>query len=224
MKKNSNNTVIINAPDPKIFNRENRIKFERNRKTRVIATSWSANWRKGFDIYQYLDENLDFSKYEMTFVGNSPVKFKNIKCIKPLDSRRLAEQLKQQDIFITASKKDPCSNSLIEALHCGLPAIALNDGGHPEIIGKGGEVFVSNKDVIKKIEIVTKNYHYYQDQIRLQNIDAAGETYYQFIKSIFSKYENKEYFPKKVYLHQCLRLLLSIYGWQLKSKFRSLIG
>ena len=55
MKKNSNNTVIINAPDPKIFNRENRIKFERNRKTRVIATSWSANWRKGFDIYQYFD-------------------------------------------------------------------------------------------------------------------------------------------------------------------------
>jgi len=87
-------------------------------KVKLIASSWSNNWRKGFDIYRFLDENLDFSKYEMTFVGNSPVKFKNIKQIPPVESRDLAELLRTHHIYITASQNDPCSNSLIEALSC----------------------------------------------------------------------------------------------------------
>lgn len=125
-------TVVRNAPDNKIFNKVGKKVFNPKEKIKLIATSWSSNWRKGFDIYKFLDENLDFSKYEMTFVGNSPIIFKNIKWIKPVPSKKLAEILKQNDVYITASQNDPCSNSLIEALSCGVPAVALNDGGHPE--------------------------------------------------------------------------------------------
>ena len=133
-------TTIINAPDKYIFNKTGKKEIDQSKKIRLIATSWSSNKSKGFSTYKWLDDNLDFSKYDMTFCGNSPVKFKNIKHILPLPEEKLAKQLKLHDIFITASQKDPCSNSLTEALHCGLPAIALNDGGHPEIIKNAGKL------------------------------------------------------------------------------------
>ncbi len=141
LKKNRFENIILNASDPDIFNPKNKAQFKKLNKIRLITTSWSSNWNKGFKIYKYLDENLNFSKYEMTFIGKSPIKFRNIKWIKPLKSEDLAFQLKHHDIFITASQYESCSNSLIEALNCGLPAIVLNDGGNPEIISKAGLFF-----------------------------------------------------------------------------------
>ncbi|NPA69083.1 MAG: glycosyltransferase family 4 protein [Chlorobi bacterium] len=181
-------TIIINAPDPEIFNKKNKPEFNKNRKTKIIATSWSANINKGFDTYKFLDENLDFTKYEMTFCGNSPFEFKNIKHIKPLPGRQLAKILKQHDIFITASKNDPCSNALIEAMHCGLPAAALNDGGHPEIIGKGGLTFNKKHEIFEILNKINDNYQQFQTNINLPDIYQTGEKYIKFIQSV---YENK---------------------------------
>ena len=90
LKKNRFETVITNAPDPMIFNRQGKQAFSADRKTKLIAASWSPNWNKGFRVYQWLDENLDFDKYEMVFVGNSPVKFKNITHKPPLKIVELA--------------------------------------------------------------------------------------------------------------------------------------
>lgn len=193
MKKNKNETVILNAPDPSIFNKNNKTKFELNKKISLIATSWSDNWRKGFDIYKFLDDNLDFSKFTMTFIGNTPVKFNNIEQIEPLGSEELSLFLKKSDIFLTASRSDTCSNSLIEALHCGLPAVVLNDGGHPEIIQKAGEIFNNKDDVIDKIEIVSKNYYFYQNKINVPSIEDVGKAYFEFIKNIFDRYQAGNY-------------------------------
>ncbi len=201
MKKKENEVVIINAPDPRIFNRDGKIDFSNERKIRLIGTSWSSNMRKGFGIYKYLDENLDFSKYEMTFVGNAPVEFKNIKYIKPLTSEELAKVLKSHDIFITASQSDPCSNSLIEALHCGLPAVVLNDGGHPEIVGEGGEVFHDKGDVLKMIKKVSDNYYHYQEKINLPSIESVSKSYIEFFEKIYRENSNKTYINKINYLY-----------------------
>jgi glycosyltransferase involved in cell wall biosynthesis len=187
IKKKKYETVILNAPDPEIFNKKNRHEFNKNHKIKIIATSWSANMNKGFETYKYLDENLDFTKYEMTFCGNSPFEFKNIKHIKPLPSIELAEQLKIHDIFITASQNDPCSNSLIEALHCGLPAIALNDGGHPEIIGKAGLLFEKKEEIPSLIEKIAENYTAYTEQINLTAMNETGKQYLNFIKKVFKQ-------------------------------------
>ncbi len=125
-------TVIHNAANNQIFYPKNTP--SNNPKIKLIASSWSSNWRKGFKIYEYLDNHLDFSRYEITFAGNSPIKFKNIQTIPPLSSKQLADTLRQHDIYITASKNDPCSNALLEAISCGLPVVALNSGGHTELI------------------------------------------------------------------------------------------
>ena len=216
LSKNNYETTIINAPDSKIFNQENRIRFSRNRKIKLIATSWSSNFKKGFEIYRYLDENLDFSKYDLSFVGNSPIEFKNIKQVKPLSSEKLAGLLKHHDIFITASQNDPCSNSLIEALHCGLPAIVYNDGGHPEIVNKAGEVFNSKEDILEKIDKVTNNYEYYQTQINLPTLDEVGKIYYNFIEKVYKDLITNKYNGRKIEYKDFIQILMQTYYWKVK--------
>ena len=203
MKKSNREAIIMNAPNPHLFNNKNKSRFNA-KKIKIIATAWAPIESKGFDIYQYLDENLDFSKYEMIFVGESPIKFKNIKWIKPVPSKKLAEILKQQDIYLTASKNDPCSNSLIEALSCGLPAIVRNDGGHPELVKKGGVLFEGEKDIFAKIEKVSQNYIYYTSKIPKYSINEVGESYYAFIKKIYNDKKDKKYSPKQItFFREC---------------------
>ena len=191
-------TIIHNAVDNEIFNKNGKKEFSPQGRIKLIATSWSSNWRKGFEIYKFLDENLDFSKYSMTFVGNSPIGFKNIVWINPVPSERVAKILKKHDIFIAASRNDPCSNSLIEALSCGLPAVVLNDGGHPELLKEGGELFNGKADVIEKIEKVVKDYHYYQSKIPEFSIEKVAHDYYEFAQEIYDDVQKRRYQPKEV--------------------------
>ena len=221
MKKPPYKTIIMNASDLSIFNRQGKRQFN-DKKVRLVATSWSGNIRRGFDIYQYLDEHLDFNKYEMTFVGNSPMEFKNIKWIKPVPSRELANILKEHDVYITASKNDPCSNALIEALHCGLPAVARNDGGHPEIIGEAGALFEDETEVIVAIEKVTHDYNHYQQQIRLSTFDEVGQKYYEFAQTIYEDYSNHNYHPKQASFFGITGVRIKITRWKALNKLRSI--
>jgi len=222
IKNSPYETVIMNTPDPGIFNRESKRQFN-DKKVKLVATSWSGNIRRGFEIYQYLDEHLDFSRYEMTFVGNSPVEFKNINWIRPVPSKDLADILREYDIYITASRNDPCSNALIEALHCGLPAVARNDGGHPEIVGEAGTLFASEKEVIKSIEKVAENYDYYQQQISLPTFDEIGQRYYEFAQSIYKDYLNGNYIPKKVNLLNIMRIRIDTIRWTTPNRLKSIV-
>ena len=206
--------TIPNAPDPTLFNRQKKRPFSKDRKIRLIATSWSNNWRKGFGVYKWLDKYLDFARYEMIFVGNSLVNFENIRYIKPLPMHQLSVELKKSDIFIIASQKDPCSNSLIEALHCGLPAIALNDGGHPEIIGKAGKVFDRPDEIPELLDKIVESYQYYQESIQSPTIEDVGKAYYDFMSSIFQAVQNEQYAQKDVSLLDYLRIWISIAVWK----------
>ncbi len=212
LSRNLNERVIVNAPDPKIFNREGKKPFERKR-IRLIATSWSANIRKGFDIYKFIDNNLDFDRYQMTFVGNSHIKFKNIKWIKPVPNQQVAKLLKEHDIYIIASRSDPCSNALIEALHCGLPAVARNDGGHPEIICNAGELFEDTTGVLKAIEMVSNDFLRFQEQIRLSTLNEVGKEYYNFAQSIYNEYLEGNYRSKDINFFSVGHLDFKLKGW-----------
>jgi glycosyltransferase involved in cell wall biosynthesis len=140
-----NPTVIHNAVDPAIFHPPAQRKP--SERLRLIATSWSDNRRKGFDVLTWLDHNLDFDAYEVTFAGRTQVSFDHIRVVGPLPSRELADVLRTQDAFLAASRDDPCSNALLEALACGLPAVYLRSGGHPELVGDAGVGFAAAEDV-----------------------------------------------------------------------------
>ncbi len=170
-------TVIMNAADPDIFHPHGRISFSLERKVRLISTSWSDNPNKGTEIYQWLDENLDWGRFEYNFIGRSSISFKNIKHIKAVPSKKLANLLRQHDIYITASRNDPCSNGLIEALSCGLPAIYLNSGGHPEIVGKAGLGFNSKEEIPSLLNKLIEEYYEAQKRISLLSLKEVADRY-----------------------------------------------
>jgi glycosyltransferase involved in cell wall biosynthesis len=153
------NTVILNAADPLIFHQKGE-PIDDNL-VRIISTSFSSNINKGFLLYKRLDNILDYGKYKYTFVGNSPIDFRNIKSVGPKNPTEISSFLNKSDIYITASKNDPCSNSLIEALSCGLCCFALKSGGHPEILQHDDAFLYDNaEDLVEKMRhrsLKTKN-------------------------------------------------------------------
>ncbi len=197
-KKSTIETVIMNAADNSIFfYNNNDLRNSKKKKFRLVANSFSRNFNKGFDLYQYLDRNLDFNQYSMIFIGSTPISFKNIKHIELIKPNELAKILRKSDIYITGSKNDPCSNSLIEALTCGLPSVVLNDGGHPEILKYGGETFNTFEESIIKIQLIKENYKNYQKKIQAPNINTISERYINFIQRIFILKKLKKYKSKK---------------------------
>ena len=216
-------TVITNSPRAEIFNYTGKIPFSNQRKTRLIATSWSSNWRKGFDTYKWIDSNLDFNNYDMTFIGNTPTDFKNIHYIDPLPSDQLSKEIKKHDIYITASRKDPCSNALIEALSCGLPAIARNDGGHPELIKEAGALFNEHNEIPVLLNKIVENYNNYQDKICVSTIDEVGRQYINFIENIYNDFKLKKYIPKTFNYFRFYSIYSKAIIWKIKSKLYSLI-
>lgn len=217
LEQKEHETTIINAPDNTIFNRKDKVSFSETRKVKIILSSWSPWYKKGFAVYKWLDETLDFEKYEVTFCGNSPIEFKNIKHVAGLPSVELAKLLKQNDIYLTASQKDPCSNSLIEALHCGLPALALSDGGHPEIVNQGGELFTNKYEISVLLKKIVLNYDFYQKRIQVPDIKNVLSEYIAFIKEIYLKNKSSEMQTKKLTIWGVSLILKELYIFKLSS-------
>ncbi|MBT3817688.1 MAG: glycosyltransferase family 4 protein [Candidatus Magasanikbacteria bacterium] len=174
-------SVIYNAVDNKIFFSGNNKIFNK-KKIRLIGTSWSKNRQKGFEYYKYLDKNLDWDRYEMTFVGNSPFLFSSINHISPVSSKELAYILKSHDIFIAPMSKDACSNSILEALSCGLPVVALDSGANRELVKESEMLFSDKEDFLRVITHVVNNYNRIQRNIVVPNILGVSTAYLDVIK------------------------------------------
>lgn len=169
--------LIGNTPDPNIFHAKGRRSFIPDRKCRIISASWSDNPHKGLEIYKWLDANLDFSKVEYTFVGRIQTTLKNIRQNEPIESEPLADLLRSHDIYLTASRNDPCSNSVVEAMACGLPVLYLNSGGHPELVKQAGIGFESAEEIPQHLEILRQNYTQYQSAIEISSIQSIADQY-----------------------------------------------
>lgn len=170
--------TILNASDPEIFHRHGRIEPpDGKRKIRLIATAWSDNPRKGGPFLAWLDEHLDHSKYELTFVGRTRAEFKGAKVLPPVPSEGVATLLREHDIYIAPSQEDPCSNALVEALTCDLPTVFLKSGGHPELVKEGGEGFTTNEEALVAIDKVAANYLAYQDKISNPTLAQTVDEY-----------------------------------------------
>ncbi len=176
--------VILNSVDQEIFYPPKKHSALKSRKIKLVSSSWSDNIRKGFRCYKWLDENLDWKKFEYTFVGRTPIKFNNIRHIAPQSSKRLAEILREQDIFITASQNDPCSNAVLKALSCGLPILYLNQGGHPEIVQNGGLGFETPEEIPIILEKIIDNYVFFRNLIRVIPIKETVKKYLEVIEGV----------------------------------------
>jgi glycosyltransferase involved in cell wall biosynthesis len=179
-----NPVIIHNSVDPEIFHRHGRIDFDPCRKIRLISSSWSDNVRKGGPIYKWIDKNLDWDRFDYTFVGNAAEPFSRIRQVAPVPSDELAALLRQHDIYITASSNDPCSNAVIEALACGLPVLYLDDGGHPELVGYGGLPFKAEDEILSQLDKLVDNYEMFQNLIVVPTMEEVAAKYLQLFKEI----------------------------------------
>lgn len=145
--------VIPNAPDPAIFHPPAEPQPRDGRPVRVVATSWSDNPRKGADALRALGAAVDAERFELTFVGRQPTGgLPGWKLVGPVASEQLGALLRGQDVYVAPSFDDPCSNALLEALACGLPAAYRSSGGHPELVGEGGLPFRDDEELSAVLE------------------------------------------------------------------------
>lgn len=213
-------SVIMNAPDQRFFNTTSRKDDLTGRKVKIIASSWSENLNKGFEVYKWLDNKLDFDKFDMTFIGRSPIRFKNISMREVMAPENLADEIKQHDIYITASQKEACSNSLLEALHCGLPSLVLRDGSNPELVGKGGECFDTVEEIPLILDKMVESYLKYKNSISVPNIEEVADKYKKFFLRLKDREKN---FNRKTLFTRFIKgiwFIINYYLFKIKTKFK----
>jgi len=170
-------SVIPNAVNPLIFNLGGRMEWDPNRKTRLITTSWSSNPNKGGPFYEELEKILDWDRFEWTFVGNTQAKFSHIRTLPALPSNELAAVLKQHDIYVIASLNEPCSNALLEALSCGLPAAYIRSGSHAESVKEAGLGFGSAREAAEALLAMRENFQKFQSHINIMSLNEVTTQY-----------------------------------------------
>ncbi len=173
--------VLHNTVDPAIFHPPLRHEPLAGRKMQLIATSWSDNPNKGVEVFAWLDRNLDGERFELTLVGRFPESFERARVLGPIPSEAVADELRRHDVYIAASRNDPCSNALLEALACGLPAAYLSSGGHPELVGEAGLPFVTPEELPDVLERLGRELDARRAAIRVTPLSEVAERYLEVL-------------------------------------------
>ena len=173
-------TIINNACDTKIFK-----PLQKNNlnKIKLVTHHWSADYNKGFKIYNKLDKMLpQYPNIKLTFIGNyhKDYKPKNINLKKPLSGINLAREIQKHNIYLTASLFEPGGMHQLEGMASGLPVLYTNNsGGIEETCSKCGIKFNNIDDLLRKINLIIENYSELQ-----KNIDYKFLSY----ERCFNKY------------------------------------
>jgi glycosyltransferase involved in cell wall biosynthesis len=176
-----NPVVIGNTVDPAIFYPPQTRESTKDRRVRVITSSWSDNPRKGLDTLAWLDEHLDFDSFELTLVGRAQMTFENIRALGPFPSERVAALLREHDVYLAPSRDDPCSNALLEALACGLPAAYRRSGGHPELVGEAGIGWDDPEELPDLLTRLRDELDVRRGAIRVPRLDEVADRYLEVL-------------------------------------------
>jgi len=138
-------------------------KKARNNPLKIVTHHWSDNWMKGFDVYKYIDElcSKNPDKYQFTYIGRYAKEYKpkNTTIIPPTYGKALGDELRTHDIYVTASRWEPCGMHHIEGAASGLPVLYHKDGGGiVEGCKKHGLEFSSPEELPQLIDEMNNNY------------------------------------------------------------------
>lgn len=182
---NKNSSVIYNGCDVNLF-------FPSDKqinvfKPKLVTHHWSDNWMKGFDIYTEIDKFLCKNEdFEFTYIGRyyngyAPLK---TKIVPPLYGSSLAKELRTHDIYVTASRWEPCGMHHIEGAACGLPVLFHKDGGGiNEAAARYGRQFEDFSSFLQCVEEVKENIQEYKKKIFEQklSINSCCEKFKEII-------------------------------------------
>jgi glycosyltransferase involved in cell wall biosynthesis len=176
--------IVHNAVDGRIFNPAGAARRARDGKLRLVATSWSDNPRKGGPFYMQLEQAIDWGRFEFAFIGRTQEQFSRIRHVGPLPSGALAGALRAADVYVTASRNEPCSNALLEALACGLPALYLDDGSHGELVGQGGLPFRDVEEFLRNLDRIAADYEAFRSCVWVDSMVEIARRYIDLFQAI----------------------------------------
>jgi glycosyltransferase involved in cell wall biosynthesis len=102
--------------------------------------------------------------------------------VPPLASHALAELLRAHDVYLAASRDDPCSNALLEGLACGLPAAFLRSGGHPELVGEGGLPFDDPEELPDLFARLREELDFRRAAIQVPSLAEVADRYLEVLQ------------------------------------------
>ena len=182
--------VIINGCNRNYYYPSKDKKFKDN-KIRLVTHHFSDNYFKGFHIYNELDkylENNNEDGIEFTFIGNYNKKYKpkNIKVKRPIAEDALGNELRKYDIYLTATKNEPCGMHQLEGMSSGLPLLFCEGGGAIKETSQGGEEFKDIETLLEKIKKIKNNYNDYVNKIDYEYIssDRCSREFFEVIKKL----------------------------------------
>lgn len=180
--KSSISAVIANEADPELFKSDTQKHL--SGRINLVFVSWSDNKNKGSEFLEWFVKEKENYDLNLQIIGNLEIKNKNYSRIAVSHSE-MQTLYKQSDIFLFPAKDEACSNALIEAQACGLPILALNSGGNPELILDSGETFNDVQEMISGLDKIIKNYEIYSiAALKITNNRKSVQRYEEFIKSL----------------------------------------
>ena len=193
--KNILHTVILNGADKNIFNAKNHSLWEKGKPMKIVTHHWSDNPMKGADIYQQFDDLLEDPKmrenFEFTYIGCLPQgsKFKNTRYIEPLYGEKLAQELRNHHVYLTAARWESCGMHPIEGACCGLPVLYIDEGGGITESCKGFGIKFTKDNFQESLLKIQEQYYTLQEKVNLFPLyaETVNKKYEKFILSLLSK-------------------------------------
>lgn len=180
-------SVIYNGADPCLFNPLGKQYYSSDRPLRLVTHHWSDNAMKGFVEYKLIDEFIHqglLKDVEFWVIGRWPqsIQWKAAKTFPPVTGKKLANLLRQCDLYVTASRWEPCGMHHVEGAQCGLPLLYHEDGGG--IVEAGQEYGIGFRDdLVLAIEKMKGSYNDYLSRV-LYNMPCGDRMQLDYIQLI----------------------------------------
>ena len=163
-RRESEWSVALNGADIRVFNADGHRPWSGAEPLRLVTHHWGGNWRKGFDVYDRLDQMMETPEWRdrlrFSYIGNLPAgySFRNTRRLEPLDGEALAAELRAHHVYLSASIGEPAGMHHIEGALCGLPLLYRESGALPEYCNGYGESFSGPEDFVPALERMIAGY------------------------------------------------------------------
>lgn len=186
------NKIIYNGCDSSHFYPQKNLENKKvQTPIKIVTHHWSDNWMKGFDAYKYLDQLCEKNpdKYQFTYIGRYAKEYspKATNLVKPLYGKELGDELRKHDVYVTASRWEPCGMHHIEGASSGMPIIYHKDGGGiVEGCEPHGISFSSINQLAEKLDYAIGNYNEIISKIdyKFLSFERCLNDYLKLIQSI----------------------------------------
>ncbi len=175
--------IVHNAADPVVFARPDHLPPvpSDGERLRVVTSARSDNPERGAAVCEWLDRHADHDRFEFTLVGRTGAALTRWRVIDAQPPEAIAELYRDHHVYLAAGRDDPCSNALVEAQACGLPAVYLRSGGHPEVVHYGGLGFGTPAQLPATLERVREHLDLYRAQLSPPTMADAARQYLRLL-------------------------------------------